>query len=130
MQVVTTAAAAALLPPSNLLSAPLPTERPGAPVAGSEIGRDVATPLGPAASAPPKLNLQLNRPRGGELSRFGGTAGALPVLPRPPERDDKLAKDIEKTGKTDCRNAYTGMGPLAVIPLAIAAVRKDGGCKW
>ena len=90
----------------------------------------MATPPGAAASAPPRLNLQLPRPRGGELSRFGSTAGALPVLPRPPERDEKLAKEIEKAGKTDCRNAYAGMGPLAVIPLAVDGVRKDGACKW
>ena len=38
----------------------------------------------PAASAPPRLNLELARPRGGELSRYD-TRGALPVLPRPPE---------------------------------------------
>jgi hypothetical protein len=52
------------------------------------------------------------------------------VLPRPPERDDKLAREIEKAGKSDCRQAYGGMGPLAVIPLAVDALRKDGGCKW
>ena len=113
-----------------LPSATLPSARPGAPDAGNQIGHDVATPPGAAASAPPRLNLHLTRPRGGELSRFGSTAGALPVLPRPPERDEKLAKEIEKAGKTDCRNAYTGMGPLAVIPLAVDVVRKDGACKW
>ena len=57
-------------------------------------------------------------------------AQALPVLPRPPERDEKLAREIEKAGKADCRQAYSGMGPLAVIPLAVDALRKDGGCKW
>ena len=89
----------------------------------------MATPPAAAASATPRLNLQLSRPRGGELSRYSST-GALPVLPRPPERDEKLAREIEKAGKADCRNAYPGMGPLAVIPLALDAVRKDGGCKW
>ena len=89
----------------------------------------MATPPAAAASAPPRLNLQLSRPRGGELSRSGST-GVLPLLPRPPERDDKLAREIEKAGKADCRSAYAGLGPLAVIPLALDAVRKDGGCKW
>jgi hypothetical protein len=80
------------------------------------------------ASAPPRLNLQLVRPRGGELSRGMG-GGVLSVLPRPPEVDDKLGKAIEKTAKGDCRTAYAGAGLLAVVPLAVDAVRKDG-CKW
>jgi hypothetical protein len=99
-----------------------------APDAGSRVGQDVATP-GAAASAPPRLKLDLVRPRGGELSRYN-SMGALPVLPRPPERDDKLARDIDKAGKPDCRNAYAGAGPLAVVPLAVDALRKEGGCKW
>lgn len=102
---------------------------PAAADAGAQVGHDVATPPAAAASARPRLNLELSRPRGGELSRFS-SRGVLPVLPRPPERDEKLAREIEKAAKTDCRNAYTGLGPLAVIPLAIDAVRKDGGCKW
>ena len=77
----------------------------------------------------PRLNLQLARPRGGELSRFS-TAGTLPVLPRPPERDDKLAREIRKAGKADCIKAYASAGLLAVIPLAADALRQDGGCKW
>ena len=54
----------------------------------------------------------------------------LPVLPRPPERDEKLARDIEKSGRADCRTAHGAMGILAVIPLVVDAVKKDGGCKW
>ncbi len=98
------------------------------PDAGSRVGHDVATPAASAASQPPRLNLELARPRGGELSRFA-TGGALPVLPRPPEVDEKLARDIEKSGKTDCRKAYAGAGVLAVLPLMADAVR-SGGCKW
>ncbi len=98
------------------------------PDAGSRIGHDVATPAATAASQPPRLNLELARPRGGELSRFA-TGGALPVLPRPPEVDEKLARDIEKAGKTDCRKAYAGAGVLAVVPL-VADALKGSGCKW
>ena len=54
----------------------------------------------------------------------------FPLLPRPPERDDKLAKEIEKAGRPDCSKTYAGAGLLAVIPLAADALRKDGGCKW
>jgi hypothetical protein len=81
-----------------------------------------------AASAPKRLNLELGRLRGGELSRHG-TAGVLPVLPRPPETD-KLAAEIEKAARADCRKAHAGAGLLAVVPLAIDAMRGTAGCKW
>jgi hypothetical protein len=55
--------------------------------------------------------------------------GLLPVLPSPPERKSKLGEAIDKAGKSDCRNAYSGAGLLAVGPLAIDAVR-DKGCRW
>jgi hypothetical protein len=97
--------------------------------ADTKAGRDVATPAAVPASAPPRLNLQLTRPRGGELSRHD-SRGVLPVLPRPPERDEKLARDIDKSARGDCRSAHSAMGVLAVIPLAVDAVRKDSGCKW
>jgi hypothetical protein len=105
----------------------------GAPDAGTRLGRDVATPPAAPASAanrtPPPLNLNYVRPRGGELSRHSST-GLLPVLPRPPEAVDKLARDVKKAGKEDCKDAYAGAGLLAVLPLAADALRKDGGCKW
>ncbi|MDP3613455.1 MAG: hypothetical protein Q8R98_16535 [Rubrivivax sp.] len=124
------AAPAAALPPAvSLTGQPLPALGTAPADAGSRVGHDVATPPAAPSSAPPRLNLELARPRGGELSRYD-TRGVLPVLPRPPERDEKLAREIEKAGKADCRTAYGGMGPLAVIPLAVDALRKEGGCKW
>jgi hypothetical protein len=92
------------------------------------VGHDVATPAATAASQAPRLNLELARPRGGELSRLA-TGGVLPVLPRPPEVDDKLARDLEKAGKADCRQAYRSAGLLAVGPLLADAI-KGSGCKW
>jgi hypothetical protein len=100
---------------------------PAAPDAGPRVGQDVATPASNAASAPPRLNLQLARPRGGELPR-GSSTGVLSLLPRPPETASKLSKDIEKSAKPDCGTAYGG-GLLAVVPLLVDSVRKDG-CKW
>ncbi len=129
------APAAPVLPPAfsamNPVAAGLPSG--GAPVAaadaGTRLGHDVAGAPALPASAPPRLNLQLARPRGGELSRgLGG--GVLAVLPRPPEVDDKLGQQIAKTAKGDCRSAYAGAGLLAVVPLVVEAVRKEGGCKW
>jgi hypothetical protein len=56
----------------------------------------------------------------------------LPLLPRPPELPDKLARDIDKAAKADCRTAYQGLGLLAVVPLAADALGggKGSGCKW
>ena len=102
----------------------------GHPDAGSQAGHDVATAPSASASAP-RLNLELARPRGGELARQG-SAGVLPLMARPPELPDKLARDIDKAAKADCRKAYQGLGLLAVVPLAVDAVRggKDAACKW
>ena len=113
--------------PTGMPLAALPAGRPDA---GPQVGHDLATAPSAAASAP-RLNLELARPRGGELSRLGG-AGVLPLLPRPPELPDKLARDIDKSAKADCRKAYQGLGLLAVVPLAVDAARggKDGACKW
>ena len=100
----------------------------GAPDAGSRRGSDVATLPSTPANGPKRLNLELPRLRGGELSRYS-TTGVLPALPRPPEVPDKLGSAIEKTAKEDCRKAYAGAGLLAVVPLAVDALR-EGGCKW
>lgn len=101
--------------------------QPGAPDAGARIGHDVATAPSLPASAP-RLNLDLVRPRGGLVSPQG-PRGLLPVLPHPPEQPSKLARDIEKAVKPDCRQAYGGMGLLAAVPLAADALR-DKGCRW
>ena len=113
--------------PGDLPAALTAGPSPRAPDAGPQIGHDVATLPAQPASAP-RLNLELPRVRGGELSRYS-TTGLLPVLPRPPEQPDKLGQEIEKAAKPDCRNAYGGLGVLAVVPLAVDAVR-SGGCKW
>jgi hypothetical protein len=106
----------------------LPSPGQGAADAGSRVGTDVATLPSTPASAPKRLNLELPRMRGGELSRHS-TTGLLPALPRPPEVPDKLGSAIEKAAKEDCRKAYAAAGLLAVVPLAVDAVR-EGGCKW
>ena len=125
------AAAPAGPPLAQMPAAPAaPARATGRPDAGPLAGHDVATAPSAPASAP-RLNLELARPRGGELSRQS-SAGVLPLLSRPPELPDKLARDIDKAAKADCRKAYQGMGLLAVVPLAADALRsgKDSGCKW
>jgi hypothetical protein len=107
---------------------PLPGGASGAPDAGAQTGHDIATAPSRPASAP-RLNLDYVRPRGGELSRYAAP-GVLQLLPRPPESADKLARDINKAAKDDCRTAHSGMGVLALVPLVADAVSKEGGCKW
>lgn len=130
---VPTLGAAVAAPPTAAATAapaePSPATARAAPApddTGPRLGADVAVPA-TAASAPKRLNLELGRLRGGELSRHG-SAGVLPVLPRPPETD-KLASEIEKAARADCTKAYAGAGILAVVPLAVDAVRGKG-CKW
>ncbi|WP_395700430.1 hypothetical protein [Aquabacterium sp.] len=100
----------------------------GAPDAGARLGHDAATPPAVPPSAP-KLNLDLARSRGGELSSNQGPRRLFQMLPAPPETKSKLGESIEKAGKADCRQAYGGFGLAAVVPLVLDAVR-DKGCKW
>lgn len=120
------AAAAAAIPDA---SAPhrLPLPAAGGPDAGSQTGQDVATP----PSVPPdlpRLNLDLPRPRGGELSQRAAP-GVLPLLPRPPEVKSKLERELEQAARPDCRTAHGGAGLLAVVPLVADTVRGQG-CRW
>ncbi|MFM2406445.1 MAG: hypothetical protein RL223_4325 [Pseudomonadota bacterium] len=80
----------------------------------------------PASAA--RLDLELRRGRGGELSRTPSSGGALAVLPRPPELT-KLARELEMNRRADCRKAYAEGGLAAAAPLAVDALRGDG-CKW
>ncbi len=108
-----------------------PTAAPaarGLPDAGTRQGADVATAPSAPASAP-KLNLQLPRSRGGELSALGST-GLLAVMPRPPEVQREAARAAEKPAPADCRLAHAKMGLLAVVPLAADALKAQGGCRW
>jgi hypothetical protein len=100
----------------------------GRPDAGPIQGADVATPPSAPASAA-RLNLQLPRSRGGELSRLG-SGGLLAVLPRPPERKPRLEQALDSAAQPDCRTAHAQLGLLAVVPLALDALKADGGCRW
>ena len=111
---------------STTASGKTPAPGAGAPDAGPRVGHDVATAPSLPASAP-RLNLDLVRPRGAISARGGN--GLLQLLPHPPESPSKLADDIAKSARPDCRQAYSGAGLLAVAPLALDALR-DKGCRW
>ena len=87
--------------------------------------RELPAPPTNAASEPRKLDLSLPR----NFNSNPASRGMLPLMPPPPERKSKLSQDIDKAAKPDCRKAYSGVGLLAVVPLAVDAVR-EGGCKW
>jgi len=114
--------------PATPLAGSTPRPAFGNPDAGAMLGHDVATPPSAAASAP-RLNLQLPHSRGGEISPLGASGGLFKMLPHPPEHESKLAEDIKKAARPDCRTAYGGLGLLAVVPLAADAIRKSG-CRW
>jgi hypothetical protein len=62
---------------------------------------------------------------------IGSSAGLvqLNIAPPAPEPESKLARDIQKAAKPDCRDAYAGLGLLAV-PLLLADAVTDKGCRW
>jgi hypothetical protein len=119
-------APAAAARPSGGAAAPAQPSS-GRPDAGARLGHDVATPPSAPPSAPPST-LDLSLPTGGPTSPFG-SHGVFRVVPHPPDTESQLAKDIKKSAKPDCREAYANNGLLAVVPLARDAV-KGTGCKW
>jgi hypothetical protein len=104
-----------------------PRTAPASPLAGPQLGHDIATPPSAPASGAP-LDLNLPRARAPELPNRG-SRGPLNLLPPPPERKSKLAEEIEKAKREDCRTAHADKGLLAVVPLVADTVR-DKGCKW
>jgi Meckel syndrome type 1 protein len=104
-----------------------PKASAGSPEAGSRLGQDLAVPPSAAASAP-RAPLNLSLPRSGDIASRRGP-GLVDLLPQPPERKSKLEQSIEDAANKDCRKAYANTGILAVVPLAVDAVRGKG-CKW
>ncbi len=107
-----------------------PRLRLGAPDVEDEVFRSRRD--GPApADAPPGITGEAMRKRVREIASEGsGSRGVLNLVPPPPiERKDKLAEDIAKAAKPDCRTAYAGLGLLAVVPLVASSVG-NGGCNW
>ncbi len=110
----------------SVLNAPSPSDA-GRPDAGVSVGHELAiAPSLPAST--PKLMLDLAPRRGGVISAQG-SRGVLPLQPHPPETRPKLAEDIEKAAKPDCRQAYAGMGLLGAGALVLDLLR-DQGCRW
>ncbi len=110
-----------------------PRLRFGAPDPADEIFKP-RSDVAPAAAEPggaPRLDLDATRQRAREIASEGaGYRGIVPAIPPPPpDRKSKLAEAIEKAQKPDCRDAYAGMGLLAV-PALVASAVGNGGCRW
>ncbi|KIP19112.1 hypothetical protein KY49_3852 [Burkholderia sp. MSHR3999] len=68
-------------------------------------------------------------PAAATISGLGVSSGAVAGVSRRATTDATLARGMSEARRADCRNAYAGMGLLAIPALAIDAVR-DAGCKW
>ena len=82
-----------------------------------------------APGARPRLSFEApatQPPRGN--ARASGLV-QLNLAPPAPDPESKLARDIQKAAKPDCRDAYAGLGLLAV-PVLIADAIIDKGCRW
>lgn len=112
------AAAPAAEPPPVIMLAPQDeaVAAEAAPTQSAAVGFDLQAARG-AARAYVK----------GEGAGHGGADGR--GRPMSATREEKLGEAIERARPADCRNAYAGMGVLAVIPLAASAVTGKG-CKW
>ncbi len=111
----------------------LPRLHLGVPNVDDEVfrsRRDGPASSGDAGAALPGINGEAMHRRAREAAIEGsGSRGVLNLVPPPPERKDRLAEDIAKAAKPDCRTAYGGMGLLAVLPLVASSVG-SGGCNW
>jgi len=92
--------------------------------------RDVVTPPSEPGGTP-HIDREAARERAREIaSGRTGSRGVFNLpLPVPPEKKTKEAIAIEKAARPDCREAYSGMGLLAV-PVLVANAITDSGCKW
>ncbi|KVU03526.1 hypothetical protein WK62_16570 [Burkholderia ubonensis] len=68
-------------------------------------------------------------PAAATISGLGASSGMGTGASRRTTADATLARAMSEARRADCRNAYAGMGLLAIPALAIDAVR-DAGCKW
>ena len=127
-----TAAPATALPSTSRVA-------PGVPGGTGAVG-DAATTLTPrgvnvAPAAPgsrPRIDLDAVRQRAREIDREGsGPRTLLPFIVKPREEfKTKEQQAFDKALKRpDCRDAYSGMGLAAVVPLLWDAV-SEKGCKW
>lgn len=95
----------------------------------SSVDTPSSTPDDNAKSLP-RINLDATKQRVRELARESADADhGLPLAGASRHPSVKLADDMAKAAKPDCRNAYAGLGILAV-PFLLASAIADTGCRW
>jgi hypothetical protein len=125
--------------------APQPTPAPGQRLfAPPSPEVEIFTPRAPIAvppppttttDEPPRIDLDATRRRARELAAESpGRRVGVPLLPPPVEREYETKKPtledaIAKAVKPDCRNAYAGLGLLAIPPLVASSIMNTG-CNW
>jgi hypothetical protein len=79
----------------------------------------------------PKLDLEATKSLARDLNRAPTRSpGVVPLGIAPPDDPKtKLGRAIEKAAQPDCRDAYAGLGLLA-IPLLLKDTVTDTGCRW
>jgi hypothetical protein len=99
----------------------------------SDVFRKRDDPAAPSADTgtTPRIDLDAARRRAREMGREGsGQRALLPFLmPPAEEKKSKEALALEKALKPECKDAYKGMGLLAVVPL-VANEFGEGNCRW
>ena len=87
------------------------------------------------ATLPPvgeRPRLSFEKPASRDATHPSGRSPGLVPLnlsPPTPEPETKLGRAIQKAAQPDCRDAYAGLGLLAV-PVLIADAITDKGCRW
>ncbi|MGZ2744982.1 hypothetical protein [Burkholderia stagnalis] len=95
------------------------TVGPDVPAAGVDWRRDLD-----AIGTPRTLG---RSPAAAAIGALGASSGG--IAQRRDTVDATLARGVSEARRADCRNAYAGMGLLAIPALALDTVR-DTGCKW
>lgn len=108
-------------------STPGPRAPAESPIFNQRRAQPDATPPLPSGS----IDLEAARARARQVAREGtGNRALLPFpMPPAPERKTREQIAIENARKPDCKDAYKGMGLLAVVPL-IANEFGEGNCRW
>ncbi len=110
---------------SVLLNPPLPLPLPPSPP-------PLASTLSGPSVNPPKLDLDQLRRQARDVARDGADSRAL--LPLPMMAKEAQKQDMEKLfdkalKRPDCKEVYSDLGLLVVVPLLRDAA-KGSGCKW
>lgn len=125
---------------ANADTAATPAE-PAATIAHEPAATSGAVDAAPAAAAPagadagtgdsaPHLDMKAARATARLIDKHRKDGLVAHPKPDPPlQRDERLERAIERARRPDCKSAYSGLGLLAVIPLAKDAVTGTG-CKW